>query len=190
MGYYKRDKQVKKNNNSLRHFIEHLEYNKNSPTCKQDHCTHRPPWSKEALQHDPYDYYKLTIRTHTISFIEIKETTLRRGLEMNEYKWVMMTQEMVLSKSPELERIEKSGYRLWSSQPMCIPQSNIIFLPLIVTTTQLFPISCPAPENTRMEDSVDTLITQSWNFEEEKKRKCCYRVRGNRSPFQMLQTEK
>lgn len=28
---------------------------------------------------------------------------------------------------------------------MCIPQSNIIRLPLIVTTTQLFPTSCPAP---------------------------------------------
>lgn len=49
-------------------------------------------------------------------------------------------------KSPEFDMREKSGYRLLSRYPICIPQSNMILLPLIDTTTQLFPTSCPAPK--------------------------------------------
>lgn len=50
--------------------------------------------------------------------------------------------------SPGRRTEEKSGYRRWSWYAMCMPQSNMIRFPPIVTTTQLFPTSCPAPART------------------------------------------
>ena len=53
----------------------------------------------------------------------------------------MMTKSITRSKSLLAERAVKSGNLLSSLYPICMPQSNITFLPAIVTIIQLLPTS-------------------------------------------------